>query len=179
MCQGPGVLWCSGCQGPWVRWCSAVDNNFNCLGVKIRGFCCVRGIELWGSSGCQGPGDLSGGSVVFGVSMSVAFTITIGRVAAHALGSPRQPDGGLGPGAGVPRPDRAGAAAVLLGLVVDDLPGGGLQKRCEAPAAGGCSGPSLKLTCIDHLHHCGRSQRLRRCMSCRFMSCHSVSSRRL
>jgi hypothetical protein len=71
--QGQGVLWCSGCQGPWVPRCSAVVNNFSCLGVKVRGFCCVRGIKVWGSSGCLGPGFLSGGSVVFGVSMSVGF----------------------------------------------------------------------------------------------------------
>jgi hypothetical protein len=60
-------------MSPWVPRCSAVVNNFSCLGVKVRGFCCVRGIKVWGSSGCLGPGFLSGGSVVFGVSMSVVF----------------------------------------------------------------------------------------------------------
>jgi hypothetical protein len=150
-CQDPGCLLCSRYRALGVKWVSRSGGSF-------RGFCCVRGVKVrW----CFG-----------------GVTIAIGCVAALALGSPRAVD----PGAGVPRAARSGSSACgwgcflvwWWGLVVVDLRWGCFEVRCEAADAGG--GPSHKLTCIGHLHHFGRSQRLRRCMSCRFMSCHSVTS---
>jgi hypothetical protein len=157
--------------------CIKVRGFCGVQGVKVRGFCCVRGIKVWGSSGCQGPGFLPGGSVVFGVSMSVGVLVVLpllgsesdalGAVLAACDGfcSGSCGAGGRGARCGVPRRARASpavaspAAASPAGTAVfgDGVESGG-------QAAG--SGPSHKF--IGHLHHFGMSQRLRRFMSCHF-----------